>query len=267
MAKFTIVSQEKHTVEVRDEAAGRTFTAALGPVQRHQVLAGVQDDPACNTNDISIALAISRLVNGKSGFAVAKQETIAKMSGIDESTVRRHLRYLCKAGGHIAQFRKGPSASAYFLVLQEQAKTTVHAVVRTGKSNPKNRQIEPQEQANDPSAYISTQLSNSANELSASGPSAARSGASVVYPTARGSSRRIPESPAGALSPLTGRAPAGSECENFPSLERPKTDHADDPEFHDWGAAAGSEPDDDAPEDVPRHRHSVSDDLDVDHPF
>ena len=127
MSKFKIVDRDKHTAVVFDEKADRTFIAAIGPVQRLQVLAEIQDDPGCNTLDLGIALAIERRVNSKTGLAKIKQETIANSSGVSLRTVERRLKELDVAHGHIAQIRQGPTASLFFLVMQEPPTDTVLA--------------------------------------------------------------------------------------------------------------------------------------------
>ena len=221
-----------------DPANGAEIAVAVGPVARNEWMVQVLRDHNLRPVDLKIAVALQSYVNTKDGFAFPKHLTLAADTGVTTRTIQLRLPVLIERG-HVHQRRRGPQSSNYFLVLKEPNDASVHddkepndASVhgsdrhsdisdRTESTFAKNR-IPVREEPNFrvPPYKEGTLRPNSATELGAVAAARLRAPAAPARATieirespAREPSNDPSPSPAGSLTRLEARSPAGEDSE------------------------------------------------------
>ena len=221
-----------------DPANGAEIAVAVGHVARNEWMVQVLRDHNLRPVDLKIAVALQSYVNTKDGFAFPKHLTLAADTGVTTRTIQLRLPVLIERG-HVHQRRRGPQSSNYFLVLKEPNAASVHddkepndASVhgsdrhsdisdRTESTFAKNR-IPVREEPNFrvPPYKEGTLRPNSATELGAVAAARLRAPAAPARATieirespAREPSNDPSPSPAGSLTRLEARSPAGEDSE------------------------------------------------------
>lgn len=136
------MAEHKAARSIVDPMTGTERTIAIALGARMDWLRDLQDAEWSDPIDLAICFAIQRHVNAEKGYAELRHATIAEEAGVALRTVEKRLPLIVKHGALI-QRRGGPSASRYFLAMEEPHATTEQADERTARNDGTSKVKEP----------------------------------------------------------------------------------------------------------------------------